>query len=151
MFGSANAAWVPTSYATDADISTNKLDAFGAGTITNVNGTDHWMFFYLSLPTVKNGLKLYVKGIRLQIADADADGGTEDYMDRVVAKKVDDAGITDLLDDGTNRTAAGEYDYAFAAVDCSDKAVIAIQCFIFCTNPSDFNMVPPLVDCYYAT
>jgi hypothetical protein len=98
------------------------------------------------LPTSNGVLNLYITGVRVLVADADA----TNYLDRIRIFAHDYDGFATVLNEPTDRTAAGEYDTACAATDVSAYNVIAV--YVECVNALaaslDFRGV--LVHCYYA-
>jgi len=147
MYTSANAAWVPMNYAGTASGNDTRIYISGTN-YSNSGATDEQMIFDLGgTPHIKSTLKLYISGLRVHVADADAD----DYVDIALLVATDYTGNLQLLNDSTNRTAAGDYTYSFAAVDVSTYDSIRLRLYLFCTNAGEIDISSVEVQCYYDT
>jgi hypothetical protein len=143
LYGSGNAAYVPCIpvYADNCTLSQ------GDGTIyPSATGTVY-MYWWLPLPCIRSGLKLYVTHALLGIYDADAgDKVTELKVKASTAA----APNTDLYTDATARDSPGEYEYDFGgADDCSgyDRVMVRLQLSV--TTPADIEVVFVNIKCYY--
>lgn len=149
MIGSVNSAWSPMAYGLKQ---AGMWEDIGSGYMRNPGTTpgNGWMQFVLILPTVKGSLKLKVKGLRIIINDADFVSGGN-FIDRVIMRRMSDTVNTAMLDDGTNRTTQGTFDYPFTAVDVSaeDNVIVEINFTITVAFNLDFTF--PAADVYYET
>jgi hypothetical protein len=143
MYGSANAAWVPCQYVgatvpTDFYMQTYGLVAAAASTA--------WVWFDLPLPTTKGTLKLYCTGARIDLQDADANN----YIDRMITRYRSDAGVQNLSDNSTNRTAQGTFTDSFAAVDCSPGTTCYVRLLVSTNGADNLKIASVEMQCYYA-
>ena len=145
MFGSAIAAWVPMAFEMVASGDSTRF-AISGFHISNLTADDDNLLFCSTMPMLKGSLKLYVSGLRLAISDADA----TNFVTLTLIRAMDYAGDLALANDGSNRTAAGEYDKLFTAVDVS--AYETVRALIYCetadANALDISSVS--MRCYYA-
>jgi len=138
MIGDANKAWVPCS----ADYI---VDLFVWGTYySSQSSTDGWISVVLPLPSTLGALSLHIDAVRLDVYDADAD----DYINSVRLWRYKHDGYVEDLNDGTNRTAAGQYTYTFTAADCAGYGV-GINVFCVCTTVEQLRFGPIKVRCWY--
>ena len=144
MIGSANSELIPLCYVGHS-VDNSYMNA--TGWIKNkANDADGKCIFHLNLPTNRGGLKLYVKGARLDVQDAD---GTN-YIDEVKTYIIDTAST--LKDTKTdNRTASGQYDWVFGTLaDCSARDNVMVEIGIITANAGNLDFMI-LLDCYYDT
>ncbi len=154
MFGSGNSAWIPTARYNAQD---NLTDTIARWT-TNLDGNDFWINHVLPLPTNKGTLKLYIKGIKLPVFDADANdyisqvnvygivsytGETDVYTDASTGTNV--AGGERMLQDGVASMVAWG-----AATDMSSYEYVAVLIRVVATTSGEIEFGVPLLDCYYA-
>lgn len=145
MFGSANSAYVPFIYELAAIASTSVL-ASGLRHAGATAQDDYWVYT-LPLPTTKGGLKLYCKDAVLKINTADA----TDYVDILLIEAVTRASTAGIVNDDTNRTAAGDYTYTVAnAVDCSSYDVVRARIKTIQATASQLIVSSLKIECYYA-
>jgi len=145
MFGSANATWNPMIY--EKVVTGDSTLCYIAGAhFTNKDATDFDIVFSSTLPMVKGGLKLYVTGLRLSIADADA----TNFVTYVLFRAIDRAGDLNLVADATDRTSADDYDYEFAAVDVSAYETLRVRLYCEVGAGADLDISSVSVRGYYA-
>jgi len=144
MIGSTNSAMVPCIFEIE-HIHGNALgDLWG---ITNVAGNTWWTY-KLPLPTNRGALKLYCKDVQVDISAADAN----DYLNQLLLQGVDYNSTDEPINDGTNRTAAGQYTYTNAvADDMSSYTNVLVSLLVFTTTAGEFSVRSVLVECYYDT
>ena len=145
MYGSANAAWVPGTWAGTTVAGTVITE--GAH-YKNADANDALWLFQLSLPLVKGGLKLYTDGFKLIVIDAAA----ADYVTRIFyqGEHTQATTITYFDTTTTDRTAAGDYTYTIAATDLSSFDYVGVQIQTFVTNVGGLDIGPPLFHVWYA-
>lgn len=142
MFGSANAAWVPCVFVGD----NLRKFTYQSPHYRNVDATDGAMGFTLPLPTNKGSLKLYVTGLRVVVYGANA----TNKIDHAYLFANDFDTQTILINDGTDRTAQGVYEYALADTDVSGYTDIVVTLAYLVANASTLRLTAPMVECYYA-
>ena len=145
MLGSANAAWVPGTWAGTTVAGTVITE--GAH-YKNADANAALWLFQLSLPLVKGGLKLYTDGFKLIVIDAAA----ADYVTRIFyqGEHTQATTITYFDTTTTDRTAAGDYTYTIAATDLSSFDYVGVQIQTFVTNVGGLDIGPPLFHVWYA-
>jgi len=123
-FGSTNSAWYALMPLRSTATIAFRDAGYGATNVVTTGGS-LYLVWWCGLPTNKGGLKLYVNTTRVVIIDADAN----DYVSRVITRGVDGAAVTSIDDDGTNRQAAGDWDYDLADHDCSgyDRVYVLVE------------------------
>lgn len=148
MIGSANYTYVPMMFWAGTEV--GKVDWING--ISNVDGTEMYVNFYLPIPVSRGGLKLYATGHRVTLCDAD----TGDYITASYLVGMTSAGQTNLWTDasdyGNAADGKGTYTYANAAVDLSTYNAVLIQ--LWCnplTNAGDLEIAAVELKCYYAT
>jgi len=145
MIGSANSALVPcSSWSWTGGIA---VWSGGAIKISNEAGTNYAINLVAPLPTNRGGLKLYIDGINISVADADAD----DYLDQVRAFGLDFNSLVTLHTDTTNRTSANEYLYTFTAVDVSVYKQVLITINMVATDARQGDIAAVAARVYYDT
>jgi hypothetical protein len=144
MLGSANSAWVPM--VLELETVVGKILNRSAYDITNADTTDVSFSMLLPLPTNRGGKKLYIKGIRVMIWAAAATY----YLNQIIVYGVRYNAATELLNDGTDRTSANLYTYAFAAADVSSYN--EIKAFLtFESGGGTWRIIGAEIDSYYDT
>ena len=142
MYGSANAAWVPTVYEGDALFTGNI-----AGTLVNTGAAaPEYVTFGLGLPPLKGSLKLYVAGTKIGLDDADAAA----YIDVTYTKGVVATSTTNIDTDATNKNSAREWEDTWTAVDASSYDSIRVMLAIQADAAGELDITFVSVLCYYA-
>ena len=120
----------------------------GVDSYTNSGSSDFTLCFAVPLDPTLGSKKLYIDSVQVGIEDADAN----DYVDRVLIKDwlTYNTHVSPLpLDDSTNRTASGEYDYDFTAHDFSSSKRIYILVTCVATTASELDVSYVRVQYYY--
>ncbi|KKL17417.1 hypothetical protein LCGC14_2485800, partial [marine sediment metagenome] len=147
MIGSANAEWIPCAYMDSAIVDTWRVS--NVGTLDNLGATNTSITFTLPLPTNRGGKKLYINGYSIGIFAADAD----DYVNNSFLKMSKFDTVTTIPNSlvTTNRTAQGEFDTTFAAVDVSGFNQIYLILEVVNTNANQLRITNVAIRCYYDT
>lgn len=144
MYGSANAAWVPT-HPSD-NVSTKQINDWD---VENVGASDFASWFVIPLACAKGSLKLYIAQVAIWISDADAD----DYIDYIDIWGVDFStpAITQVVQDATNRDSTGVVTWDPTDRDMSAYRMALIKVGTVVTTAAELNFSFPVVKCYYDT
>ena len=115
----------------------------------NTGANDGVIIWGIPLPLTLGSKKLYVNSINVGLKVADAG----DYLTRIrlFGWTAYDAAITTIFNDATDKIAAAELDYDFAAEDMSSYRRILIFINFFATNVNDFQINYVRVKYYYDT
>ncbi|KKM58501.1 hypothetical protein LCGC14_1549290, partial [marine sediment metagenome] len=142
--GIANKRWITLQLEGVNDFATINV----ATNYSNVSAVNYIMIFGVDLPLVSDGKNLVVTNTRITIGDADG----SNYLDRVRFFGLSGTtGLTTLLDNPTNRTAAGVYTYGHADFTVGGTYRRGIYYLnIFVTNTNNFNMQALEMEYYYA-
>ena len=148
MFGSANAAYVPCTLMGAEDAADIRISA---SIVLNIDAEDIELSYSLPVPCNKGGLKLHISNLKYGLFGADAD----DYLTRVRIYGWNGHVRTQLDDDGTNHTSAGDKTFSgaimpAAAIDCSGYQSIAVYAQAFNTGVQHFAIGNVRMECYYA-
>ena len=143
MYGSAHAAWVPC--VLEMSTVPSKLQA-QSNFVSNVDAQDEYTTHVLALPTNKGSLKLYVTGLRVIVADADA----TNLVSHAYILGMKETGGSILLNDATDRITQGDYEYALANTDVSSYDYVVVNLFLVVADANALDIGTPLLKCYYA-
>jgi hypothetical protein len=146
MYESANAEWVSCAFEVGQPVGKYALSSATERTITNVDATDFTLHYTLPYPPTLGSLKLYISGVRVGLADADA----TDYVDTTQLKGVDSTSQTALDTNTTNLTSSGDNEDTFTAVDCSAHDRIGITLYVVSGTADEFDISYVSVRMYYA-
>ena len=151
MIGVANATWIPTTAMfgfLDSSITT------GGYYPRNLDGTDFWLAYGLHLPTTLEDKKLYIKGCKISVVDANVSNYIQKYhvvgmrpnQTYNIVYQEDSTGNSgsEMLEDGTGGMVAWG-----TADDMSGylQAVAAIWCVV--NAFANLSWSAPLLECYY--
>lgn len=149
MIGAANSAWIPCPMAM-TDHQGNSIWRGYAGGYSNIAAAAAtFCLATLPLPTNRGGLKLYIKGMRLEVVDSDA----SDYITSILVRKKNHAGwdaIASIDHDTVHGTGVGQFTNAFGAVDCSARSSVVMEIQVVSATALELEIAMPLLDCYYA-
>lgn len=146
MIGSANAAWIPFVFEVTLD---GAADIGGSSLrLANQGANDSYWLFVLPIPTNKGTLKLHIADIRLDVMLADA----TDYVDLLLVQAVSNAGTTEIVNDGTDRQAQGQYTYAVTPdIDVSAHSLVRGRILTVQTTTDELILTGLFASCYYDT
>lgn len=145
--GSSNAKWKNAIY-----FATSKDTLMQKGTIgiTNIDGTDHNIYYNVPLETSRGSYKLYISEIEMGIRDADAN----DYISRIRLVGIDDnSNMTEVVDQdngGSGWTTIDEHNLTFTAVDMSSYKGIVLRLGAVVTTKAELEIYYLRVKFYYA-
>ena len=144
MWGSANAAWVPCIYMTDAGAT---KEALVHSTVYNAGVSTTYITFTLSVPLLKGSLKLYTNRLMIGLFDADA----SNYLTSVLVRGINYTGYIDILPtDATDKTTVAQHEYPIVLHNCSVyEQVIVVAQFTGATAAA-FEISSVRLQCYYA-
>jgi len=142
MIGVANRVWVSMLYET---WNTGRPQAT-YGRLTNIDANDAYWLFKLPLPTNRGGKKLYIDGLKVELADADGN----DYITTVIVYAMRyDFGTTALFSDNSNKTSPASITYPFTAIDVSTLSQVSVLVGTVLTNAGDLDIADVSMRCYY--
>lgn len=98
------------------------------------------------LTSITDGAGLRIDAIKLLVNDADANN----YVDRVRLVGSTRTGATDIIDDGSNRTAAGEYTITCTDTLLSSYDKLTVRVDHVCTTSADLRFVGVMARVYFA-
>lgn len=141
--GSSNSFWFPLSWSGG-----NNNTKWTSGTRwQNVDATDVNMMLQLLLPTSKGSRKLYIKGYKWYLTDADNNNYIENMY---IQGKKSDASNTNLDTNSTQYKTVGEKNYSFGSpIDCSDYIAINMRLDTLVTNANSLDIDIIVMECYY--
>ncbi|MCP4550877.1 MAG: hypothetical protein GY834_02300 [Bacteroidetes bacterium] len=150
MIGAGNSEWIPCMYNLSSDPSQDVFE-LQSTVLSNVTSTDGSAMYTLPLPSNRGGKKLYVKGTRIVLYDADANNFVTAIYTFMHPTGSPPAAATQLLSEGANRTSAGTYESAYGAVDCSSAESVVALVTIDVDNANRLDINGMSLDCYYDT
>jgi len=143
MFGSANSTWYNCVFIGD---NTGTAGTYSIKITNKQTGSAHWAFA-LPLPTSRGGKSLYIKGIKICIADAD--GNNYMYWVRLIG--VTTSHTTLYENDAIEHyTTTGVKTFTFSAINCSSYRKVGVVFGVSTNTVSAFDVSYVQVDCYYA-
>jgi len=145
MIGAANKAWIPLAYQAQ---SINSYRAYMPNRDLRPTSTTNFYATHVlsGIPTNRGGKKLYITGVRIELAYAD---GTN-YIGLVQAHARKYNAELTLLNNGTDRKSAGSYTYSFTAVDVSSYADVTTYMQFVSGGAGILSLRSVLMECYYA-
>lgn len=146
LLGAANKAWIPVTYSIPYNV--GKVNSADANTVCNVDGTDDVWIFKCPLPTTKNGLKLYITGMRIYLRIAD--GTNYVTKQQLLGNPSSNGAAVELAVNDTDYNASGEGSATFAAVDCSSYNQILFNVTTVVDTGSNLRLHSAELQCYYA-
>jgi hypothetical protein len=115
--------------------------------MTNLGADDMDVTYACPLPTNKGSLKLYIKGTRVILLQADGD----DMVNNTLLVAFSAGNRTVLDTDATDKNAAQEWDDSFTAEDCSTYDIIKVSLDCTNTGAGHLDISGVLVHAYYGT
>jgi hypothetical protein len=114
--------------------------------ITINNSFDSYVVFDFDEPTSLNGLSLWLDAVTMLVFDADG----SNYIDQVLVRGITHTGVTNLINETTNRTAQGAYETTITAVDVSSYDMIIVLVLVNTATDGDLDFLSPKLRTYYA-
>jgi hypothetical protein len=135
-------AWVPCVL---EDVTIDASFYVGGINYTASTDQDFQALFLLPRGTSKDGLRLFVDGLKIGIYEA----SPSDFIARVMVYASNYEGAETLLDDSTPRNAKGSYSYSIPEFDTSrfEKVIVRIWCNT--SQPRGLDISSILLSCYY--
>ena len=143
MIGAVNAAWVPCPLMGWNPQAKGELT--NVGQWTNIDGTACFITWTCPLPTNKDGLKLYVSGTRISLANADVN----DYVTNTHVEGLTTVGKTAVDSDPTDKNSINLHTDTWTAVDMSAFFAVQVRLQTFQNDAGDLNIQYVLLQCYY--
>ncbi len=135
-------AWVPCVL---EDITIDAPFYVGGINYTASTDQDFQALFLLPRGTSKDGLRLFVDGLKIGIYEANP----SDFIARVMVYATTFEGPEILLNDDTPRITKGSFSYSIPAFDTSkfEKVIVRIWCNT--SQPKGLDVSSVLLSCYY--
>ncbi|MFX1369446.1 MAG: hypothetical protein ACFFAY_12680 [Promethearchaeota archaeon] len=135
-------AWVPCVL---EDVSIDTRFFMGGPYYTSPSDTDFEALFLLPMPTMKDGRRLHISGLKIGVYD----GNPADYVSRAIVYAASFDKYQGLLDDSTPRNAKGSYTYPIATTDVSTFEKVVVRLWCVASQPKGLDISSILVQCQY--
>jgi hypothetical protein len=127
------------------DVNINACFYVGGINYTASTDQDFQALFLLPRGTTKDGLRLYIDGLKIGVYEA----GPADFISRVMVYGVGYDGAEAMLDDSTPRNARGSYSISIPSFDTSRFEKVIVRLWCQSSQPKGLDISSVLLSCDY--